>query len=69
MVANPFMGVTVLSKTQHFTTANLTFQTMVGYTENELKELTPLDITPAGDREANRVLLKELHAASASTTS
>ena len=54
------MGVTVLSKTQHFTAANLTFQTMVGYTENELKKLTPLDITPAGDREANRVLLKEL---------
>jgi C4-dicarboxylate-specific signal transduction histidine kinase len=33
---------------------------MVGYTEDELKKLTPLDITPAGDREANRVVLKEL---------
>lgn len=60
MVANPFMGVTVLGKTQHFTAANSTFQTMVGYTEDELKKLTPLDITPAGDREANRVVLKEL---------
>jgi PAS domain S-box-containing protein len=60
VVANPFMGVTVLGKTQHFTAANSTFQTMVGYTEDELKKLTPLDITPAGDREANRVLLKEL---------
>ena len=60
VVANPFMGVTVLGKTQHFTAANSTFQTMVGYTEDELKKLTPLDITPAGDREANRVVLKEL---------
>jgi len=54
------MGVTVLGKTQHFTAANSTFQSMVGYTEDELKKLTPLDITPAGDREANRVVLKEL---------
>jgi len=60
VVANPFMGVTVLGKTQHFTAANSTFQSMVGYTEDELKKLTPLDITPAGDREANRVVLKEL---------
>ena len=43
-----------------FTAANSTFQSMVGYTEDELKKLTPLDITPAGDREANRVVLKEL---------
>ena len=60
VVANPFMGITVLGKTQHFVAANATFRTMVGYSEDELKKLTPLDITPAGDREANRVLLKEL---------
>jgi PAS domain S-box-containing protein len=60
VVANPFMGITVLGKTQHFVAANATFRTMVGYSEDELKKLTPLDITPAADREANRVLLKEL---------
>ena len=60
VVANPFMGITVLGKTQHFVAANATFRAMVGYSEDELKKLTPLDITPAGDREANRVLLKEL---------
>ena len=60
VVANPFMGVTVLSRTGHFVTANSTFQAMVGYTEDELKKLTPLDITPAGDRQANKILLREL---------
>ena len=54
VVANPFMGVTVLSR-MAFVTANSTFQAMVGYTDDELKKLTPLDITPAGDREANKI--------------
>jgi len=45
VVANPFMGVTFLGKTQHFTAANSTFQSMFGYTEDELKKRTPLDIT------------------------
>jgi PAS domain S-box-containing protein len=60
VVANPFMGVTVLSKIGHFMAANSAFQAMVGYTDDELKKLTPLDITPAGDREANKILLREL---------
>ena len=33
---------------------------MVGYTNDELKKLTPLDITPAAEREINKVLFKEL---------
>ena len=33
---------------------------MVGYTEDELRKLTPLDITPPIDREINRALFKEL---------
>ena len=33
---------------------------MVGYTDEELKKLTPLDITPVDDREINRVLFREL---------
>ena len=52
VVANPFMGVTVLSKTGHFMAANSAFQAMVGYTDDELKKLTPLDITPAGQQDS-----------------
>src|SRR6516164_11098929 len=33
---------------------------MVGYTEDELKKITPLDITPANERETNRILFNEL---------
>jgi PAS domain S-box-containing protein len=60
IVANPFMGITVLDKNQYFVGANSTYQAMVGYTEDELRKLTPLDITPAVDREINRTLFKEL---------
>jgi PAS domain S-box-containing protein len=60
VMANPFMGITVLDRNQYFLMANPTFQKMVGYTSDELKKLTPLDITPAGDREINKALFKEL---------
>jgi PAS domain S-box-containing protein len=53
IVANPFMGITVLDRNQYFVAANSTYQAMVGYTEDE-------DITPPIDREINRVLFKEL---------
>jgi PAS domain-containing protein len=45
VIANPF--ITVLDKNQYFIMANATFQAMVGYTEDELRKLTPLDITPS----------------------
>jgi PAS domain S-box-containing protein len=60
IVANPFMGITILDRNQYFVAANSTYQGMVGYTENELRKLTPLDITPAVDREINRTLFREL---------
>jgi PAS domain S-box-containing protein len=60
IVANPFMGITVLDRNQYFVAANSTYQAMVGYTEDELRKLTPLDITPAVDREINRTLFREL---------
>jgi PAS domain S-box-containing protein len=60
VLANPFMGITVLDKNQYFITTNSTFQAMVGYTEDELKKITPLDITPANERETNRILFNEL---------
>jgi PAS domain S-box-containing protein len=60
VLANPFMGITVLDKDQYFIMANSAFQTMVGYTEEELKKITPLDITPASERETNQALFSEL---------
>jgi len=58
--ANPFMGITALDKNHYFIMTSPTFQAMVGYTDDELKKLTPLDITPAGEREINKALFKEL---------
>jgi len=57
---NPFMGISVLDKDQYFIMTNSTYQVMIGYTDQELKKLTPLDITPVEDREVNRVLFQEL---------
>ena len=60
VIANPFIGITVLDRNQFFIVANSTYQKMVGYTNYELNKLTPLDITPAAEREINKVLFKEL---------
>jgi len=57
---NPFMGISVLDKNQYFVMTNSTYQAMLGYTDEELKKLTPLDITPVDDREVNRVVFQEL---------
>jgi PAS domain S-box-containing protein len=60
VINNPFMGITVLNKDHYFIMTNSTFQAMTGYNDEELKELTPLDITPAGEREINRTAFREL---------
>ena len=61
VIDNPFMGITVIDQNHRFLMTNSTFQNMVGYKDEELKELTPLDITPDGvHRETNRILFKEL---------
>src|SRR5262249_26260918 len=53
------MGITILDRNQYFVAANATYQAMVGYSDEELRKLTPLDITPAVDREINRTMFKE----------
>jgi PAS domain S-box-containing protein len=58
--ANPFMGISVVDKNHYFLMTNSTYQAMVGYTNDELRKLTPLDITPASEREINRTLFSEL---------
>ena len=61
VIDNPFMGITVIDQNHRFIMTNSTFQNMVGYKDEELKELTPLDITPDGaHHETNRILFKEL---------
>jgi len=60
IINNPFMGITVIDENQRFVTTNSIYQAMVGYNNEELKKLTPLDITPPDDREVNRVVFREL---------
>src|SRR5215467_6929230 len=61
VINNPFMGITVIDQNHRFIMTNSTFQNMVGYKDEELKELTPLDITPDGaQRETNKIFFKEL---------
>jgi PAS domain S-box-containing protein len=61
VINNPFMGITVIDQNHRFIMTNSTFQNMVGYKDDELKQLTPLDITPDGiQRETNRIFFNEL---------
>src|SRR5499427_8042049 len=61
VIDNPFIGITVIDQNHRFIMTNSAFQNMVGYQDEQLKELTPLDITPDGaQREMNRVLFAEL---------
>ena len=50
----PIGIVTFSSEDRRYVTANNSFQLMTGYTEDELRNLTPLDITHEDDRAALR---------------
>ena len=60
LLENPIFGVTFLSKDLRYDGTNHTFQTMVGYTGEELRRITPLDISGRGERELNAVYFNEL---------
>ncbi len=60
LVENPLFGITFLDQHGRFITTNPTFQRMTGYTNEELRGLTPLDISVVSEREVNKFLLKEL---------
>ena len=60
LVENPLFGITFLDQHGRFITTNPTYQRMTGYTNEELRGLTPLDISVASERELNEFLLKEL---------
>ena len=58
---NSAVGIALTDCTStQFQAANLAFQKMVGYPEDELRASTFMDITYEGDRETNRQLLSEL---------
>jgi PAS domain S-box-containing protein len=60
LLDNPIFGVTFLDENQRFITTNQTYQTMVGYSNDELRQLTPLDISVPGEREVNQNLFREM---------
>src|SRR5438128_2116891 len=57
---NSAIGVALTDLNGHFMAANPVYQKMVGYTEEELRTLSFLDITHADYREANWALAAEL---------
>jgi PAS domain S-box-containing protein len=60
VVENPIFGISFVDQQHRFVATNPTYQRMVGYTNDELRKLTPLDISVPGERELNELLFKEL---------
>lgn len=57
---NSAVGVALTDMDGRFIATNLVFQKMVGYTEDELRQLTSLGITHEENIEENRTLIEEL---------
>jgi PAS domain S-box-containing protein len=60
LLDNPIFGVTFLDEHQRFITTSRTFQNMVGYSDEELRLLTPLDVSVSGEREINANFFSEM---------
>ena len=60
VVESPIFGVSFIDRNHRFIATNQTYQRMVGYTNDELRQLTPLDISEPGEREVNEMLFREL---------
>ncbi len=60
LLNNPIFGVTFLDEHQRFITTSQTFQNMVGYSDAELRQITPLDISVPGEREINEAFFGEM---------
>ena len=54
------VGITLMDQQKHFAAANEAFQKMVGYTEQELLSLGPVDITHEDDRQATREMIQDV---------
>jgi len=60
MFENSAVGIVLTDVNGRFIAANPAFQNMVGYEEDELKQITFFEITVEEDRNLNRVLVQEL---------
>jgi PAS domain S-box-containing protein len=60
LFGNAIVGITVIDSDFRFVDASATFQKMVGYSAEELRRFTPLDISIEEERELNRTLFSEL---------
>jgi PAS domain S-box-containing protein len=54
------VGITIMNQQNHFAAVNEAFQKMVGYTEQELQSLGPVDITHEDDRQATREMIQDV---------
>jgi PAS domain S-box-containing protein len=54
------LGIAVLDENWHYVATNTAFQAMLGYTDDELQQLTPLDVTAEEDLDVTRMRLTEL---------
>ena len=54
------IGISTFDQGLRYLATNPAFQAMLGYTDEELRQLTPLDITPEDEREVAQVRLAEL---------
>jgi PAS domain S-box-containing protein len=62
MLENPVFGISFIDEHQRFIATNKAYQAMVGYTDEELRRMTPLDISVPGEREINQMLFMEMQA-------
>src|SRR5262249_8634591 len=60
LFGNSIVGITLFDSDFHFMDASPSFQKMVGYTSEELRRFTPLDISVEDEREINQTLFSEL---------
>ncbi len=60
IISNAPVGIATSDPNMKFLSANKTFCKILGYTENELKNLTYRTITQAGDVDASNELMKQL---------
>jgi PAS domain S-box-containing protein len=54
------IGISVIDQNLRYIAANSAFRAMLGYTDNELQQLTPMDITVEEDRDLTQMRLAEL---------
>jgi PAS domain S-box-containing protein len=54
------VGIAVLDRQHRFAAANAAFQKMIGYTGEELRSLSPPDITHEEDREATQNMIEDV---------